>query len=237
VLANPATLLAHAWASLVDARGRILVPELRPASIADDVRAAVRDVPVGGSPDDPALDADWGEPGLSAIERLVAWNTIEVLAMESGSPARPINAIPPAAVIHGQLRFIPGTPWQDLEAILRRHLASHGFGQVEVKVSMGMAAACTPVSDPWARWAAASLEKSAGKPPAVLPSLGGTIPNDVFRDILGMPTLWVPHSYPACSQHAPNEHLLVDVAREGLQLMGGLYWDLGEAGAPWRKQG
>ena len=236
VLANPATLLAHAWASLVDARGRILVPELRPAPIGADVRAAVRDVPVGGSPDDPVLDTDWGEPGLSPIERLVGWNTLEVLAMESGSPARPINAIPPAAVMHAQLRFVPGTPLRQLETILRRHLAGRGFARVEVKAGLAMAAACTPVSDPWVGWAAASVQRSCGRAPAVLPSLGGTIPNDVFRDILGMPTLWVPHSYPACSQHAPDEHLLVDVARDGLRLMGGLYWDLGEAGAPWPKR-
>jgi hypothetical protein len=38
----------------------------------------------------------------------------------------------------------------------------------------------------------------------------------------------VPHSYPACSQHAPNEHLLGPVVREALQLMAGLYWDLGD---------
>jgi hypothetical protein len=42
----------------------------------------------------------------------------------------------------------------------------------------------------------------------------------------------VPHSYPACSQHAPDEHLLADVAREGLLIMTGLFWDLGEAGGP-----
>ena len=66
----------------------------------------------------------------------------------------------------------------------------------------------------------------------MLPSLGGTLPNDIFADDLGLPTIWVPHSYTGCSQHAPNEHLLVPVAREALRLMAGLFWDLGEAGAP-----
>jgi hypothetical protein len=40
--------------------------------------------------------------------------------------------------------------------------------------------------------------------------------------------VWVPHSYAACSQHAPNEHLLAPVVRQALELMAGLYWDLGE---------
>jgi len=39
----------------------------------------------------------------------------------------------------------------------------------------------------------------------------------------------VPHSYAGCSQHAPDEHLLAGVARDGLRLMTGLFWDLGES--------
>ena len=83
----------------------------------------------------------------------------------------------------------------------------------------------------WARWAAASIERSTGQRPALLPNLGGSLPNDIFADLLGLPTLWVPHSYPACAQHAPNEHLLGSVAREGLAIMAGLFWDLGDQGA------
>jgi len=62
----------------------------------------------------------------------------------------------------------------------------------------------------------------------LLPNLGGSLPNDVFTDLLGLPTVWVPHSYAACSQHAPDEHLLAPVVRQALELMAGLYWDLGE---------
>jgi len=65
--------------------------------------------------------------------------------------------------------------------------------------------------------------------------LGGSLPNDVFAEILGLPTIWVPHSYAACSQHAPNEHALAPVLRQGLQIMTGLFWDLGEGDVPeWR---
>ena len=43
---------------------------------------------------------------------------------------------------------------------------------------------------------------------------------------------WIPHSYAGCSQHAPDEHLLAPIAREGLGAMAGLFWDLGEPGIP-----
>ncbi|UIX30094.1 hypothetical protein [Streptomyces sp. GQFP] len=38
----------------------------------------------------------------------------------------------------------------------------------------------------------------------------------------------MPHSHPSCAQHALDEHLLGSVAREGLRIMAGLFWDLGE---------
>jgi len=84
--------------------------------------------------------------------------------------------------------------------------------------------------DAWVDWALRSISETTGKKPALLPNLGGSLPNHVFAEVLGLPTLWVPHSYPACSQHAPNEHLLGSVAREGLAIMAGLFWDLGKEG-------
>jgi hypothetical protein len=77
----------------------------------------------------------------------------------------------------------------------------------------------------------ASISATTGRAPAILPNLGGSLPNDCFADVLGLPTVWIPHSYPACSQHAPNEHLLGSVAREGLAIMTGIFWDLGEDAA------
>lgn len=235
VLTNPATVLSHAVASLADARGRILVEALRPPPISDAVRAALATIEIGGGADDPALDANWGEPGLTAAERLMGWNTIEVLALGAGSAQRPVNAIPGEAVAHCQLRFVVGTPWQDLAAIVRAHLDARGFEQVEVQVTLTGAATRLDVENPWVDWAQRSIERSAGQRADLLPNLAGSLPNDVFAELLGLPTLWVPHSYPACAQHAPNEHLLASVAREGLQIMAGLYWDLGERdAAPWQ---
>ena len=99
-----------------------------------------------------------------------------------------------------------------------------------------MAATRLDPDHPWVHWAAASIAATSGIRPAILPNLGGSLPNDCFADALGLPTIWVPHSYPACSQHAPNEHLLAAVAREGLEIMTGLFWDLGESGGTPKRQ-
>jgi len=231
VLANAGTLLAHAIACLVDSKGRILVEALLPR-LPDAVRAALSDVTVGQGPNDPVIDPNWGEPGLTPEEKIFGWNTLEVLAFKTGTPEAPLNAIPPSAKATMQLRFVVGTDPNSILPAVRAQLDAHGLQCVSAKPARQETFAATRLdpTDPWVRWALASIAETTGKKPALLPNLGGSLPNDVFADILGLPTIWVPHSYPSCSQHAPDEHLLGSVAREALQIMAGLFYDVGQDG-------
>ena len=182
----------------------------------------------------PEINVDWGEKSLTPVERVFGWNSFEVLAFKTGNPDRPVNAIPPSAIAYCQLRFVVGTDPHEILPALRRHLDKHGFPQIELEQARDVIMNATRLDpeNPWAKFAAASIEKTGGQKPNMLPNLGGSLPNEVFTDILGMPTVWVPHSYAACSQHAPNEHLLAPVVRDGLRLMTGIFWDLGAQGRP-----
>ncbi|MDP9901143.1 M20 family metallopeptidase [Variovorax ginsengisoli] len=236
LLRNPGTVLASAISTLVDAQGVIKTPLLRPSSIPASVRESISALPIGGNPGDPIVDADWGEPGLSAAERVFAWNTLEVLGMECGNVRKAIGAIPPTAKAVLQLRYVVGTDLDDIEAKLQQHFINAGLPWVKVNASIAMAATRLDPEHPSVIQAARSIQTTTGTKPAILPNLGGTIPNDAFSEVLGLPTVWVPHSYPACSQHAPNEHILGSIAREGLQIMAGLFWDLGEPGGAFFEQ-
>ncbi|MEZ5739050.1 MAG: M20 family metallopeptidase [Burkholderiaceae bacterium] len=233
LLANPGIILAHALATLTDRNGRILVDGWRASPMSDSVRAAIARLSVGGGEDAPDIDPDWGEPGLSPEEKVFGTNTFEVRAFETGNPRHPVNAIPPKAVVHGHLRYVVGTDPHDLLPALRRHLDRHGFGQIELTAERDIMYATRLDPDhPWARWAVESIGTTSAREVAVLPNLGGTLPNDVFADLLGLPTIWVPHSYAGCSQHAPNEHVLASVCRDALRIMTGLWWDLGSDKLP-----
>ncbi|MEK8053296.1 M20 family metallopeptidase [Ideonella sp. DXS22W] len=231
LLRNPGTVLANAIACLVDGRGVLRVQGLRPPPIPANVRAALADIQVGGGPGDPAVDATWGEPGLTPTERVFGWNTLEVLAFGCGNPAAPVNAIPASARATLQLRFVVGTDAAHLRDHLQAHLAAHGFGDIELSHPVVMNATRLDPDNAWVRLALDTLEQATGQKPALLPNLGGSLPNDVFADILGLPTVWIPHSYPACSQHAPNEHVLPVVLREGLAMTTALLWQVGEQAA------
>jgi acetylornithine deacetylase/succinyl-diaminopimelate desuccinylase-like protein len=232
LLRNPATVLASAVACLVDGRGQILVPGLRTPPIPDAVRVALSTITVGGGAQDPDIDQDWGQPGLTPAERVIGANTLEVLSLAAGNPDTPVNAIPGSAHAHCQLRFVPGTDIAGLATAIRAHLDGHGLGMVSVEPGPIMNASRTDPDHPWVRFALASLERTGGTRPDLLPNLGGGLPNDVFTDGLGLPTIWIPHSYPACAQHAPDEHLLAPLARQALRLMAGMFWDLGSLSLP-----
>ncbi|MGF1502055.1 MAG: M20 family metallopeptidase [Paracoccaceae bacterium] len=238
-LADPAAILAHAIATVVTPTGEILVPEWRPAPLSNLTRTLLADIELDGGPDGPAIDPDWGEPGLSTAERVYAFNSFAVLAMVAGIPESPVNAIAPFARAHCQLRYIAGTDAEDIVPALRRHFERQGVTRVRVdpppaENGAGFGASRTEADHPWAVWAREAMTRATGAPPAVIPQTGGSICNDLFTDLLGIPAIWIPHSYAACSQHAPDEHVLIPVCRSALGIMAALYWDLGEEGTPAR---
>ena len=229
LIKDPGTILAHALSSLTDVRGQITLPEWRPTSLTDDVRQLLAAIKISGGPNAPAIDLDWGEEDLSPEERVYGWNSFAVLALEQGDPAQPQNAIAPKARAVCQLRYVVGTDSDDILPALRRHLDARGFDNVEIAATrmIGMHATRLDADDPWAQMAVKSIGQTTGEPAALVPNIGGSIPNDIFADLLGLSTVWVPHSYAGCAQHAPNEHMLASVAREGLCVMTGLFWDIG----------
>jgi acetylornithine deacetylase/succinyl-diaminopimelate desuccinylase-like protein len=232
VLSNPATILANAIGSLVDRRGRLLLDDMKPPRLSNQIRSMLADVMVEPMPDEPALSPNWGEEGLSPAERLYAWNTLEVLAISSGNIDKPANAIPGRANAVLQLRFVVGTQIEKVVPAIQRHFDDRGFSMIKVRAAQSFAASRTDLGSPWVHWAAHSIRQTTGKEPAVLPNFGGSLPNDVFSEVLGLPTIWVPHSYPGCSQHAPDEHILLSVTEEAMRMMAGLFCDLGEMPRP-----
>ena len=231
-LRNPATTLAAAISTIVDGHGRIQVPALLPSEIPAAVREVLANVTIGASPDDPAIDPNWGQPELTPAERVYAWNTLEVIALDAGDPTRPVGAIPGRARAHLQLRYVAGTDLSNAKDQLTEHLAAHGYPMVKVTLTGTYPASRTPLDDPWVTWARQTLDEAWGGPIAILPNIGGGLPNHVFTDILHLPTLWLPHSYPGCRQHGPDEHLLASIPREGIPLAAALFNALAQNPSP-----
>lgn len=233
LLADPAIILSHALASICDARGQIQIPEWRPDSLTQSVRDALKDLPITeGS--NPKVDEDWGEQSLTPAERTYGWNSFAILAMKSGVPEAPVNAISDKARATCQLRYVVGTNAAAVLPALRRHLDERGFHKVEIlEHTRGFFPATRlDPNHPWVKYVQASLTQTTGQPPHILPNLAGSLPNECFSEILGLPTVWIPHSYLGCNQHAPDEHVLKSVCRSAISVMAGLFWDIGTKTPP-----
>ena len=233
LLSNPGIILAHAISSLISSSGEIKVAGLKPEKIPKSIKNVIKKINIIQNSDGPIIDQSWGEKGLSLEEKVFAWNTLEVLSFKTGNPENPMHAIPPEAVANCHIRYVvPSDPKKFLK-IIRKHLDQEGFEIVKIEATRGlMSATRLDPEHPWVRWTIKSLKKTSGVEVDVLPNLGGTLPNDAFSEILNLPTIWIPHSYPSCSQHAPNEHILESIAKSALKIMGGIFWDLGEPGVP-----
>jgi acetylornithine deacetylase/succinyl-diaminopimelate desuccinylase-like protein len=232
LISNPGFILAHALASIVGQKGELLVEGLKAPPMSRAVKDVLADVEIDGGDKGPQVDDWWGEPELKPAERVYAANTFNILAFTTGTPDRPVNAIPPKAVANCQLRFVAGTRADQIIPTLQAHLAAKGHTLVKVVPPPaandgGFAATRTEPDHPWAKFVTGSAQRSSNVKPAIIPSTGGSICNDIFTDDLGMPTIWIPHSYASCSQHWPDEHILMPLSRSAAQLMAGLYWDIG----------
>lgn len=233
LLSNPAIRLSHALATITDENGRILIPDWTPGEIPAPVMSALKKIRLEKNAGDPQIDDGWGEPGLKGAEQVYGWCNFEILAFIAGRPDAPVNAVPDLARAVCQLRYVVGVAPERVLPALREHLDARGFQDMmieEIPEDFYLATRTDP-ENPWTRFTMGSLEKTLGREPALQPNFGGSLPNEVFSNVIGMPTVWIPHSYPNCSQHAPDEHMLVCVVEEGMRMMAGLFWDLGDVQA------
>ena len=238
LLSNPAIILGHAISSIADVRGKILVEGWRP-EVASEIRNVVGDVAREAGEGAPEIDDNWGEPGLAPMEKVSTFNSFEVLAYTAGNPDAPVNAIPPLARATCQLRYVLDTDEENIIPSLRRHLDEHGFENVRIDPPPAsndgrFYASRTDPRHPWAAWMKSAIERGSNQPCGVLPTSGGSNMSHIIQFVLDAPITWFPLSYAGCSQHAPNEHILKPLMREGMRHVTGIYWDLGDPATAYR---
>jgi acetylornithine deacetylase/succinyl-diaminopimelate desuccinylase-like protein len=228
VLSDPGIRLSNALSTIADKNGKILIDNWKPTSLTSSVRERLNLLPNTIS-DTLDIDENWGEPGLSSNEKLFGWNSFSILALKSGNIDVPVNAIQPSAKALCQLRFVVGTNANEVISSLRDHLDQQGFTDVKIitENAINFQASRTDLNNVWLQKVENILEKFYRDKIHVIPNLAGSLPNNCFTDILEIPTIWIPHSYKECSQHAPNEHLPINLLESSLLLMTNLYWNLG----------
>jgi acetylornithine deacetylase/succinyl-diaminopimelate desuccinylase-like protein len=231
----PAVRLARALGTLWDRRGRVAVrgfyARVRTPSAADlrALRAAPFDAAV--------LERELGTrltTGRSARaywERLLLQPNLNIAGLGAGYQGPGAKTIiPSVAVAKLDARLVVAQTPDDVEAKIRAHLRRHGFGDIEVRrVGGAMKPSRTPVDHPFGRAVVRAVTRAWGRPPVVVPNLGGSIPDYLFTQELRLPSVWVPYAPHDEANHAPNESITIEGFINGIRSTAAALYELGAA--------
>jgi acetylornithine deacetylase/succinyl-diaminopimelate desuccinylase-like protein len=235
VAPNPTLDLIQLLAAMVDRDGRLRVPGTHnfgePVSQAD--RAAIATLPL----DRAGVEASMGAPPLTGDdaaafhERLLlrpAFNVSGFAAGYTGPGQKSI--IYKEASAKADLRMVGGQDPDQVFAAIERFIAAEGFGNIRVRRIKSQPASRTALDHPVVPGIRRAVARGFGRAPLLVPSLGGTTPDHVFTQLLGLPSIVVPLAPYDENNHAPNESTKVSLYLAGIRFGLALIEELGRNG-------
>jgi acetylornithine deacetylase/succinyl-diaminopimelate desuccinylase-like protein len=217
ILPNAAVRLTQALATMWTADGLPAVDGLdtgvRPPT--PDQLAVVENLPLERL-DDYRREYDvtrfvGGLDGRAALEALTFSPTLNIQGLWSGFIGEGDKTITPAeASARLDIRIVPDQTEDDVIDAVRRHLADHGFTDVEVRPEEGERAWWTPPGHPLIDAAADASTAVVGKPTIRYVSMPGTVPMYQVCAAHRVPCCTLGAARDDCRAHAPDENVRID---------------------------
>lgn len=231
IVPNPAWTLVELLATMRDANGRVTIDgfsaDVRPATPA--VRAAMAAMPIDTNAALATVGIDRLPPpdDLGYFERLMTTPTLNIAGFSSGYGGPGSKTIIPAtATVKIDMRLVPDQRADDIFAKFAAHVARHA-PEVDVLRLGSMEPSYTPLEHPYAAAVRRAVEIGFGKAPIDVPLLGGSLPDAVFTQTLGLPSFLVPYANADERNHAPNENIEVARFYAGIRTAAALYGVIG----------
>lgn len=121
------------------------------------------------------------------------------------------TVLPAKASAKVDFRLVPDQNPEEVVKQLRAHLNAQGFDDVRIDVLGGEAPARTDPDDPFVKLVVETSAEVYGMPMQIVPMIGGSGPNYVFKENLHVPIVSAGAGYPGTQAHAPNENLRIDL--------------------------
>lgn len=214
---SPAWHLVHALNSLVSADGNTITidnyPTPRPLSAEEKAMIAE----AAKRRDEAQMKQQLGVQHWiddlefeQALERLESQPTVNIQGLVGGYTGPGGKTIlPHQAVAKLDLRLVPDMTAEGALAALKAHLASHGFGDIDVNMTGGYDPTSTPANAPLIQ-AQMVVLKEAGLDPVLWPRSAGSYPGYVFT---GQPLNLASGHFGlghGSGAHAPDEYFVIE---------------------------
>jgi acetylornithine deacetylase/succinyl-diaminopimelate desuccinylase-like protein len=169
--------------------------------------------------------------GAAYRERISFAPTANVAGIHGGYGGSGMKTILVAAASAWlDFRLVPDQHPDRILELLRGHLQREGFDDVDVSVLGTSEAAGTPIEHPLVQRVIRTAEGASGKPAAVVPRIGGSLPIVASLERhLGVPGLSAPGNPFSFGSlvHAPNEHIRLDDLSAAVRFTYALLEELG----------
>ena len=208
--------------TFVDRRKRILIKgfynDVAPLTPLE--KKALKKIPVN----EKMVLMDWGlkaldkEKGVPLYKNIMFRPTFNINGLDSGYTGRGSqNIIPSSATAKIDIRLVSNQDPEDIYRKLLDHIRRHRFDEAEVEKIVAIKPSKTPLDHPCAKPIEKAIRRGFGEPPVLIPVCGGTDPDYLFLEILGMPRFMIPFGNPDENSHAPNENLSIDCFMKGVR--------------------
>ena len=224
IIENPAWRLVEALKTLRDMDGRILIKDW----YKEVDKLTKEDLLIIDSEpfDENSFKKEYGirkfvgnKKGMAIKKALVGEPTCNIAGFTSGYEGPGAKTVLPSnALVKIDFRLIPKMDPQRQLLRLKKHLKENGFGDIEVKLIHGEAAARTTISDPFVKTVKKAADESFGT--SILSvSSAGTGPMFSFVKFLKSPCIAIGSTYVFSRIHSPNEFARIDLLRKTTKCM------------------
>jgi acetylornithine deacetylase/succinyl-diaminopimelate desuccinylase-like protein len=235
VAPNPLWTLVHLLGTMKNERGEITIDGFydNVAPPTDLERAALSALPIDEARVRRELDLDHFDApeDRGFYERLSLWPTLTINGLHGGYGGPGSKTVLPCeAFAKCDIRLVADQTVEEISAKVAAHVAQHAPG-VELILDTGMEPSKTPFDSPFAEPLRQALALGQGEEPLLMPAMGGSLPNYVWTQILGVPAFVTPYANADESNHAPNENLEVERFFKGIRTGAAVMACLGAAHA------
>jgi acetylornithine deacetylase/succinyl-diaminopimelate desuccinylase-like protein len=142
------------------------------------------------------------------------------------------TVLPAVASAKVDFRLVPDQTPEEILEKLRAHLDSQGFNDINIDYLGGEAPGRTDPDDPFVQLVVHAAKEVYGVPMDIVPMTGGSGPNHIFLEVLGLPIVTAGVGYPGTNTHAPNENIIIDDYLKGAKQIARILKEFGKSILP-----
>lgn len=219
VAPNPAWKLIDLLRTMRDETGRVLIEgfydRIREPSVLD--RELLQLIPYDSEQIQSQLGlSDLQMDGETYYRKLGMEPTFNICGFHSGYGGEGLKTIIPAvANVKLDIRLVADQDPEDIFERLCQHVKKHA-PDVEVIKQGVMKPSRTSADNELVKVVVHAVREAYAQEPIIVPGVGGSLPDYVWTDTLGVPSIIVPYANHDEANHAPNENMMTDLFFNGI---------------------